>query len=68
VEVEHAPTLYVIHIEVDKLQPASKLSAAMNSYVVWAISPEGGFENVGELAVSDGKGRLDTVTLLQHWD
>jgi hypothetical protein len=61
-EVEHAPTLSVIHIEVDKLQPASKLSAAMNSYVAWAISPEGGFENVGELAVSDGKGRLDTVT------
>ena len=61
-DVEHAATLSIIHIEVDKLQAASKLSPAMNSYVVWAVSPEGGFENVGELAVSDGKGRLDTVT------
>ena len=61
-DVERAPTLSIIHIEVDKLQAASKLSPAMNSYVVWAVSPEGGFENVGELAVSDGKGHLDTVT------
>ena len=61
-DVEHAPTLSLIHIEVDKLQAAAKLSPAMNSYVVWTISPEGGFENVGELAVTDGKGRLDTVT------
>ena len=61
-DVERAPTLSVIHIEVDKLQVASKLSPAMNSYVVWTVSPEGGYENVGELAVSDGKGRLDTVT------
>jgi len=61
-DVEHAATLSLIHIEVDKLQAASKLSPAMNSYVVWSISPEGGFENVGELALTDGKGRLDTVT------
>ena len=61
-DVERAPTLSVIHIEVDKLQAASKLSPAMNSYVAWAISPEGGFENIGELAVSDGRGRLDTVS------
>jgi hypothetical protein len=60
--VEHAPTLSLIHIEVDNLQATSKLSPAMNAYVVWTISPEGGFENVGELAVTDGKGRLDTVT------
>ena len=61
-DVEHAATLSLIHIEVDKLQAASKLSPAMNAFVVWSISPEGGFENVGELAVTDGKGRLDTVT------
>lgn len=61
-DVEHAATLSLIHVEVDKLQAAQKLSPAMNAYVVWAISPEGGFENVGELAVSDGRGRLDTVT------
>ena len=65
VDVVHAATLTLIHVEVDKLQPVQKLSPAMNAYVVWAVAPEGGFENIGELAVSDTKGKLDTVT---HFD
>jgi len=44
------------------LQPVQSLSPAMNSYVVWAISPEGSIENVGELSVNGAKGSLDTVT------
>jgi hypothetical protein len=62
VDFQRAATLSLIHVEIDKLEVVQKLSPSMNAYVVWAISPEGGFENVGELAVSDGKGRLDTVT------
>jgi hypothetical protein len=61
-DISRDGTVSQIHIEVDKLQSAQKLSPAMNAYVVWAISPEGGYENVGELGVVDGKGRLDTVT------
>ena len=61
-DIERNGTLSQIRIEVDKVQTAQKLSPAMNAYVVWAVSPEGGFENVGELAITDGKGRLETTT------
>jgi hypothetical protein len=61
-DIERNGTLSQIHIEVDKLQDPQKLSPAMNAYVVWAVSPEGGYENVGELGVADGKGRLDATT------
>lgn len=61
-DIERNGTLSQIRVEVDKVQTAQKLSSAMNAYVVWAVSPEGGLENVGELAIVDGKGRLDTTT------
>jgi hypothetical protein len=62
VDFQRAATVSLIHVEIDKLEVVQKLSPAMNAYVVWAVSPEGGIENVGELAVTDGKGRLDSVT------
>jgi hypothetical protein len=61
-DVERNGTVSQIHIEVDKLQPAQKLEPRMNAYVVWAVSPEGGFENIGELGVIDGKARMDATT------
>ena len=62
VDMERSGTVTQIHIEIDRLQAAQKLSPSMNAYVVWAVSPEGSIENVGELGVIDGKGRLDTVS------
>src|SRR5678816_115809 len=61
-DIERTGTVTQIHIEIDKVQPAQKLYPAMNAYVVWAVSPEGSVENVGELGVTDGKGRLDTAS------
>jgi len=61
-DIERTGTVTQLHIEIDKLQTAQKLSPSMNAYVVWAVSPEGSVENVGELGVADGKGRLDTAT------
>jgi len=61
-DIERSGTLSQIHIEIDKLQTAQRLSPAMNAYVVWAVSSEGGFENLGELGVTDGKGRMDATT------
>jgi hypothetical protein len=61
-DIERNGTVTQIHIEIDKLQPAQKLSPAMNAYVVWAVSPEGSIESVGELGIIDGKGRLDATT------
>jgi hypothetical protein len=66
-DIERMGTISQIRIDVDKMQPPQKLDALMNAYVVWAVSPEGGFENVGELAVSDGKAHLETVTKLDQF-
>jgi len=67
VDFERIGTLSLIRIDIDKLQTPQKLAPAMNAYVVWSVSPEGGFENVGELAVVDGKGRMETTTRFDHF-
>lgn len=66
-DIERNGTMSQIHIEVDKPQPPQKLAPAMNAYVVWAVSPEGSVENIGELGVIEGKGRLDTTTRFDHF-
>jgi len=67
VDFDRIGTLSLIRIDIDKLQSVQKLSPAMNAYIVWAVSPEGGFENVGELPVVDGKGRMETTTRFDHF-
>src|SRR4030095_3031547 len=66
-DIERMGTISQIRIDVDKMQPPQKLDPAMNTYMVWAVSPEGAFENVGELAVSDGKAHLETATKLDQF-
>lgn len=61
-DFQRAATVSMIHVEVTNLQPVQKLAPNMNSYVVWAVSPEGSIENIGELSVGNAKGSLDTVT------
>jgi hypothetical protein len=39
----------------------------MNCYVVWAISPEGSFDNLGELEQSKEKGTLEATTLFDRF-
>jgi hypothetical protein len=66
-DIERMGTVSQIRIDADKLQGPQKLDPLMNAYVVWAVSPEGDFENVGELAVIDGKGHLETTTKLDQF-
>jgi outer membrane protein OmpA-like peptidoglycan-associated protein len=47
------------------LEPAMKYGPEYLTYVLWAITPEGKANNLGELLVSDGKGKLDVTTTLQ---
>src|SRR5215467_5430734 len=61
-DLRRDPTMTRILVEIEKLQPPSTLGAGLNSYVVWAISPEGDIENVGELAMEKDKGHLETTT------
>src|SRR5262245_6612446 len=48
-----------VNIEVDQLRPPA---APLNTYVVWAVSPEGLFENLGELQMNKNKGEFDGTT------
>src|SRR5215471_1793102 len=66
-DIERLGTISQIRIDVDKMLSPQKLDPVMNAYVVWAISPEGGIENVGELAITDGKGHLETTTKLDQF-
>jgi hypothetical protein len=61
-EMRRDATVTRISIEVDRLHPPSTLGTGLNSYVVWAISPEGYIENIGEIAVDKDRGRLDTFS------
>jgi hypothetical protein len=61
-DLKRDATVSRISIEIKNLPPPSTFGAAMNSFVVWAVSPEGDLENVGELAIDKNKGRLQTTT------
>lgn len=54
-----------VHVDVDHLRRPETLDAAFLTYVLWAISPEGNAENIGELQDKDGKASLHTTTHLQ---
>jgi outer membrane protein OmpA-like peptidoglycan-associated protein len=54
-----------INAEFEHLQPAASFGSAYLTYVLWAVSPEGKADNLGELIVSGGKGKLAVTTKLQ---
>ena len=47
-----------------KLEPASKYGAEYMTYVLWAVSPEGRANNLGEVLLKNGKGQLHVTTRL----
>lgn len=61
-DVERGGTVTRVAVQMEGLQPPSSSRPGMNSYVVWTISPEGIFENLGELELSGTKGSLEAST------
>ena len=61
-QFQRAGTLSRVKVEVDSVAEAGSIGAGLNAYVAWAVSPEGEFENIGELAVVDGKLRFEGFT------
>jgi len=61
-ELRREGTVTRIKIDVDKIAAPSTLGPAMNTYVVWAISPEGILDNIGELDVKGGKATFGGTT------
>jgi hypothetical protein len=66
VDVERVGTVTRAVVEIEELQPASTAIPGMNAYVVWAVSPEGSFDNLGELLVERNKGTLDATTIFDR--
>src|SRR5262245_38636759 len=54
----------IIYAQVDDLPPAQSFDAALNTYVLWLISPEGKLENAGELILHGDGSELQTTTTL----
>jgi hypothetical protein len=61
-DVERAGTVAKVSIQMEGLQPPGSQAAWMNTYVVWAVSPEGSFDNLGELEIAGTKGSLVATT------
>ncbi len=66
IEMKREGTVTRIKIEVDQLRQPSALGQSLNTYVVWAVSPEGIFENLGELQIERNKGQFNGTTRLTH--
>lgn len=56
-----------VEATVEKLPAASTLGEGYLTYVLWAITPEGRAENLGELMLDDGRARLQAGTELQSF-
>lgn len=61
-EVERLSTVTRVSVQLEGLQPAQSLRPGMNCYVIWAVSPENTFDNLGELAINGAKGSLEATT------
>ena len=61
-DVERTGTVTRVVLQMDGLQTPQAAKGGMNSYVAWAISPEGLFDSLGELEQSGTKGTLAVTT------
>src|SRR6266850_1264628 len=61
-EIRREGTLTRVKVEVDRLQAPASLGTALTTYLLWAVSPEGFLENLGELDINGNKGQLNATT------
>jgi outer membrane protein OmpA-like peptidoglycan-associated protein len=54
-----------IQAKFEKLQPAQRFGPEFLTYVLWAVSPEGRADNLGEVQLDGTKSKLDVTTQLQ---
>jgi outer membrane protein OmpA-like peptidoglycan-associated protein len=54
-----------INAEFSRLDPASKFGDEYLTYVLWAVTPEGKTNNLGELIFSENETKLNVTTSLQ---
>jgi hypothetical protein len=56
-----------VTVQLDGVALPHTVLAGMNSYVVWAVSSEGLFDNIGEVELSGAKGNLEATTLFDRF-
>jgi outer membrane protein OmpA-like peptidoglycan-associated protein len=54
-----------INAQFSKLEPAQKFGSEYLTYVLWAITPEGKANNLGEILLDGDKSKIDVTTSLQ---
>ncbi len=54
-----------IQAQFEKLEPASRFGQGFLTYVLWAITPEGRADNLGELLLAGQKSKVDVTEQLQ---
>ena len=54
-----------IRAKFDRLEPATRFGPQFLTYVLWAISPEGQADNLGEVLLNGRKSKLDVTARLQ---
>ena len=53
-----------IAMELDEMKPAWSFGGDFNTYVLWAVSPEGHMDNLGEFILDGDRGKLTVSTRL----
>ncbi len=66
VDLKRDATVTRIRIELERLALPSAAGPAFNTYIAWAVSPEGSFENLGEIGIDKDKGRLEATTRFEQ--
>src|SRR5215813_5004478 len=66
-ELRREGTVSRVRIDIDRIMPPSAVGPAFNTYVVWAVSPEGVFQNLGELGINGVKAQFAATTPLTQF-
>jgi outer membrane protein OmpA-like peptidoglycan-associated protein len=64
-KIESKAAAVTIDASFENLSPANQFGSVYLTYVLWAISPEGRANNLGQLTLDGTKGRLRVTTRLQ---
>ena len=63
--VEQKKGVISISAKFEKLLPATQYGSPFLTYVLWAVTPEGRAENLGELVLEGNKAKVDGATAFQ---
>jgi len=66
-EIKREESVTRVRIDIDRVAAPSTLGPAFNTYVVWAVSPEGILDNLGELEVKGVKAQFSATTRLTQF-